>query len=70
MAAFFNVACSSLFIWSMVWFSVYNLRSFVYDGNLRYMLIKYGTERDKGKQKNDHDIFGIFTLQMSLNSMK
>jgi hypothetical protein len=41
-------ALSSIFIWSVIWFSIYQLRSFTYDSNVRLMLITYGTHKDEG----------------------
>ncbi|XP_033747020.1 solute carrier family 43 member 3-like [Pecten maximus] len=45
-ATFRIIACSSVYIWSVIWFAIYNLRSFTYDGNVRLMLIRYGVAKE------------------------
>ena len=49
LVTFKSSALSSMYIWSVIWFSIYQLRSFTYDSNLRLMLITYGTPKDEGK---------------------
>ncbi|XP_048733549.2 equilibrative nucleobase transporter 1-like [Ostrea edulis] len=45
-AAFKNVACSSFFIWSLVWFSVQYLKEFFYDESFRSLFTRLGVEKE------------------------
>nr|XP_022336589.1 solute carrier family 43 member 3-like isoform X2 [Crassostrea virginica]XP_022336590.1 solute carrier family 43 member 3-like isoform X2 [Crassostrea virginica] len=45
-AAFKNVACSPLFVWSLAWFGVLYLGESFYDGSFRLLFIRLGVERE------------------------
>ncbi|KAK3084936.1 hypothetical protein FSP39_021657 [Pinctada imbricata] len=64
MTVFFNAACSSLFIWSLVWYSVYNFRSFNYDGYLKYLLTKNGADLSEGPPRIQqmHKVLVLITI--------
>lgn len=48
-AAFKNVACSSLFAWSLVWFGILYLGECFYDENFRLVFTRLGVDKEYSK---------------------
>lgn len=63
-AAFKNVACSSLFAWSLVWFGILYLGECFYDENFRLVFTRLGVDKEYSKYK--HFVIFLFSFKGSL----